>query len=335
MTRVPHACPPDHKHGATSTCYVSHKCRCLPCGFGQSERNRVRAMEQLAGTYDSGLVPAAPVREHLELLRASGLGWKRVARLSGIGETAVSQLIYGRKGSNSDPRKGETLKRVSRRTANAILAVQPSLELLGDNALVRAEPYARRLEALVAIGWSQSKLAAELQVQKVSNFRVIREYENDRDSTICASTARAIVALYDRLAMSKPPTSTKWDRIAHNRSITYASQRGWPLPMDWAAYDDDFDRTQAPQRSQRDPELASVDLDEVVVVLAMGGTRVRMTPAERREAIRRLHAQRMTDPEIAIALHMPTRSVFRIRGEELRLPRNVDASGALVERAAS
>lgn len=24
-------CPPEHKHGATSTCYTGHKCRCVNC----------------------------------------------------------------------------------------------------------------------------------------------------------------------------------------------------------------------------------------------------------------------------------------------------------------
>lgn len=247
-------CPPDHKHGASSTCYILHKCRCRPCGYATSERARRRAIAHEAGTFDSGLVDAGPVREHVQLLLSSGLGWKRVAALAGVGNTAVSQLIYGRKGTVGDPRKGEVLKRVSRRTADAILAVQPSLELLADATLVPARPYARRLQALVAIGWSQSKLARALGMTP-SNFRILREYERDqarrrrRGTFIQAGTARAIVALYERLAFRVPAQPTKAERIAYLRSVSYARQRGWPVPMDWAAADDDFARDVPVRRS--------------------------------------------------------------------------------------
>lgn len=254
MTAPRHVCPPDHRHGASSTCYIIHKCRCFPCGLATSERSRRRAIAHAAGTFDSGLVDAAPAREHLELLRSTGLGYKRVAELAGIGTTAVAQLIYGRKGSLSDPRRGEVLKRVSRKTSEAILAVTPSLELLGDHVLVPARPYARRLEALVAIGWSQSKLARALGI-RASNFRIIREYERDqarrrrRGTFVRADTARAIVALYERLAFSTPAQPSKAERIAYLRSVSYARQRGWPVPMDWAAVDDDFARDVPVRRS--------------------------------------------------------------------------------------
>jgi transcriptional regulator with XRE-family HTH domain len=249
-----YVCPPDHKHGASSTCYIIHKCRCFKCGLATSQRARRREAAHAAGTFDSGLVDAGPVREHLELLLASGLGWKRVAVVAGVGNTAVSQLIYGRKGSVGDPRKGEVLKRVSRRTADAILAVQPSLDVLADQVLVPARPYARRLEALVAIGWSQSKLARGLGMTP-SNFRIIREYERDqarrrrRGTFVYASTARAVVALYERLAFRTPPQPTKAERIAYLRSVSYARARGWPVPMDWAAVDDDFARDVPVRRS--------------------------------------------------------------------------------------
>lgn len=249
-----YVCPPDHKHGASSTCYIIHKCRCFKCCLATSQRARRREEAHAAGTFDSGLVDAGPVREHLELLRSSGLGYKRIAELAGVGTTTVSQLIYGRKGSLKDPRRGEVLKRISRKTADALFAVDPSLELLGDTVLVPARPYARRLEALVAIGWSQSKLARALGI-RASNFRIIREYERDqarrrrRGTFIKASTARAIVDVYERLAFRTPPQPTKAERIAYLRSVSYARARGWPVPMDWAAVDDDFARDVPVRRS--------------------------------------------------------------------------------------
>lgn len=249
MSVESHECPPDHKHAATSTCYIVHRCRCRPCRYATSARERARTAAKRAGTYDSGLVDAEPVREHLEMLRASGLGWKRIAALAGVGDTAVCQLIYGRKAAVADPRHGERLKRVSRRTAEAILAVQPSLELLGRAVLVPSRPYARRLQALVAIGWSGSQLARMLG-STPTNFRLLREYEADpAGARVTVSTARAVVALYERLALSRPPAATRGQRAAVTRSIAYAAARGWPRPMDWAAVDDDFDRAVLVRRS--------------------------------------------------------------------------------------
>lgn len=247
-------CPPDHKHAGSSTCYVLHKCRCTPCCYESSLRIRRREIARASGELAARYVDAEPVRAHLELLRSSGLGYKRVAELAGVGSTAVAQLIYGRKGTNGDPRKGEVLKRVSRKTAEALLAIQPSLDLLAGNVHVPARPYARRLQALVAIGWSQSKLASLLGVTP-GNFRILREYEAARarrrpgSVMVRADTARAIVALYDRLALRVPKIETKFDLIAYRRSISYARQRGWAVPMDWAAADDAFDRDAPVRRS--------------------------------------------------------------------------------------
>jgi hypothetical protein len=50
----------------------------------------------------------------------------------------------------------------------------------------------------------------------------------------------------------------------------------------------------------------------------MHGERVRLTPAERREAVTRLHRLRWSDGRIAEALHCADRTVLRIR-EELHL----------------
>ena len=33
-------CPPEHKHGATGTCYSGHGCRCVPCRKSRSKSRR-------------------------------------------------------------------------------------------------------------------------------------------------------------------------------------------------------------------------------------------------------------------------------------------------------
>src|SRR5690606_41258136 len=63
-----------------------------------------------------------------------------------------------------------------------------------------------------------------------------------------------------------------------------------------------------------DPAPATVDLleefviDEAAVTLACSGEQVKLRPQERREGIRRLHAAKLTDGQIATRLHMAPRS---------------------------
>lgn len=239
-------CPPDHKHDAASTCYIQHQCRCDPCTDANTARERRRSKLKAYGRFDTGLVDAEPVRAHLLMLGEAGLGYKRVAKLAGIGTTPVRNIIWGRQ--EPGPRYGEIPKRVKRETAEAILRVQPALEYLAAGQLVPAAPYVRRIRALVALGWSQARIAAELGVSR-ANFRLLRQYET-ADShkervKITAGLARAIVALYDRWSMTPPPERTGTERAAAQRAREYARARRWPLPMDWEASSDGFESSRA------------------------------------------------------------------------------------------
>jgi hypothetical protein len=69
--------------------------------------------------------------------------------------------------------------------------------------------------------------------------------------------------------------------------------------------------------------------DDVAVDLAVSGQRVELTPAERREALRRLHAARLSDPQIAERLGLHVRTVLRLRSE-LGLPAAVGHDGKAV-----
>jgi len=246
---APTICPPDHAHQEKTTCYIQHQCRCDACTEHNRQREAQRAKLIAYGRYDSGLVDAAPARAHVVELSTKGIGYKRVAMLAGLHVTTVRVLVSGREDGH---RKGELAKRIKRETSDAILAVQPSLEVLGARVPVAAAPYVRRLKALVALGWSQSQLAAALGIER-SNFRFIPEYDRAGSHrhrvTIGAGTARAIVRLYDEISNRQPPETNQRERIAASRARGYAREAGWPLPMDWEAVDDDFERPFAVRRS--------------------------------------------------------------------------------------
>lgn len=297
LSSVRFECPPAHQHGVKSTCYVIHKCRCTPCRASQTVRARARRRAQLYGRYDSGLVPAGPVRDHMKFLQAQGMGWKRIAALSGVGNTAAESLLYGRKGSKSDPRHGEVLKQVSREKAEKILAVVPDL---AAGALVPSLGTHRRVQALVARGWSMSKIGARLGVDS-SNFTTMMGR-----SSVTSGFALKIAALFEEIWNVDPPHEEWRDLIAYNRSLSYAAARRWLAPLAW----DDIDTDVEPPVPD-----AIGGPDEVLVELAVSGESVRLTPAERRLAVGQLWAKRWSDALIANRLGIADRTVLRDRQE--------------------
>lgn len=311
-------CPPEHKHGLSGTCYVHHKCRCDDCRKAIAARNNRYNRLKAYGRYDNGLVDAGPVREHIAVLRAAGMGYKTIAKNAGVGNTAVRSLIYGREdylpGGGVGPRHGEVKKRTARRIAEAILAVEPTWDTLPAVAHVDSIGTRRRLQALVCLGWSMSKLAARMGIEPSSFGRVIHG-----ERMVRVETAKAAAVLFDQLWNTQPPASGHREKIAASRARRYAHEHRWLPPLAW----DDPDTDREP------PVPEAVDVDDVAVLLAVHGDSVRLNAAERRAAVRTLHGEHLSDPVIAERLGLTSRTVFRIR-RELGLEAAVDAAGEVI-----
>lgn len=294
-------CPESHKHAEASTCFIQHQCRCTPCVDAHNSRERNRKKLKAYGRFDTGLVDAEPVREHLLMLGDFGLGYKRVAGLAGVGVTAVRNVLWGRQ--DPGPRKGELPKRINRENAERLLAVKPDISLLAAGALIPARGTHRRLQALVARGWSQAKLADALSRSR-GNFGAMMK--RDR---VSVALHRAVADLFDELWDQVPPHEEWRDSIAYSRTVHYAEARRWLPPLAW----DDIDNDVEPPVPDEDDGI-----DETAVLLAMQGEGVRLTPAERRECVLRLHGERWSDGRIAETIGCTDKTVFRIR-EELGL----------------
>lgn len=232
--KAPTRCPEDHKHAAVSTCFIQHQCRCEPCVEAHNARERHRKKQKAYGRFDTGLVDADPVREHILALGEFGIGYKRVAELAGVGITCVRNVVWGRQ--DPGPRKGEIPKRIKRENAERILAVEASVANLGARQAVPARGTHRRVQALVARGWSLSKIARKLG-WTVENFHALMQ----RD-VVGAATHRAVADLYERLWDVEPPRATHRDKIAYTRALHFAAKRDWLPPLAW----DDIDTDPAP-----------------------------------------------------------------------------------------
>lgn len=233
--KAPTRCPETHKHAEGSTCYIQHQCRCGSCVDEHTRRSARRRRLQAYGRWDTGLVDAAPVREHILMLGEYGIGYKRVAELAGVGVTGVRTLVWGRQ----DPgrRNGEIPKRVSREKAARILAVEARVENLGARRPVPALGAQRRIQALVTQGWSLTKIAGLIDME-LSNMLLMLQRANTS-----ASTHLRVAEVYERLWNVQPPHDEWRSRGAYTRSVNYAHRHGWLPPFAW----DDIDTDPAPE----------------------------------------------------------------------------------------
>jgi anti-sigma regulatory factor (Ser/Thr protein kinase) len=235
-------------------------CRCPDCAAANRQDAARRSRLQAYGQWEP-YVDAEPVRAHLRALSRAGIGWKRAAQLSGISSGAVSKLLFGGPGDR------KPAMRVRPQTASAILAIPVTPASLSAGSLVPAAGARRRLQALVAIGWSQSQLAARLSMQP-SNFGSLMTREHVR-----SGTARAVQHLYDQLWNRPPAEADRRSRISASRARGYAEAHGWPPPLAW---DDDLiddpAATPAPGWERRDGRLRrSADIAEDVAELERQG----------------------------------------------------------------
>lgn len=258
----------DHRHG-TRAAYVLDRCRCIACSKANAAAEGWRSRQKAYGRYDR-YVDADEARAHVLSLMDQGMGWKQVARASDVSHGGMGKLLYGKRRADGSRQPS---RRVLSTTAARILATE--LEL-ADGALVdakQAKTVTVKIRALVALGWSQSKLCERLGINR-ANFHLAD------GGGVLAGTARAVDVLYDELSMRLPPEDTHRDRIAASRARAYAARRGWLPPL---AFDEDL----TPLVVDADDDV----LDEQAIWRRMQGDRsVRLTEDEKLELIRRWKA---------------------------------------------
>jgi transcriptional regulator with XRE-family HTH domain len=214
-----------HQHG-TPQGYIADKCRCDPCTNANSDYADRRRRNIAYGRWGHDFTDAQPVREHVLELRAAGVSLRSVAASSGVSEGALNRLIYG------EPAKGrQPSTRVLTRTAAAVLAVQPTFRNVLPAAFVDGTGTRRRLQALCAIGWTQNRLADELDVL----MQTVNYYLHS-ETRVTAANAIRIADLYDRAWHAPPAPTNKWRAAGITRAKENARRHGWAPPLAW---DDD------------------------------------------------------------------------------------------------
>lgn len=214
-------CPPEHKHGETLTCRLSHRCTCEDCRAAARDRSYWRRHMIAAGRTDAfdSLVPARGVQ--------------------------------------------------------------------------------RRIQALMAIGWSQSALAPRIGYGQPT---ITRWLQVDR---VHRSTHDSVARSYEELSVRRPEAETTPQRMSVNRTLALAARRGYSPPLAW----DDIDTDPHPAELTGDDTI----IDEVAVALAIAGEPVTLTPLERHAVVRVLNARGMNDRRIADHTGVDIRTIGRDR----------------------
>ncbi len=185
-------------------CAASPKCQ----NAAQPGRNRGFCHKHYELDPQRGYVDPLPARERLSLLRGRGVTLAML-RKHGLSRYGVRNV--------------ETAERIRRITEMKVMSVPVPAELVPTCADVDATGTSRRIQALVAMGWPQSLIAAELGTAQTAIAAMAQ-----RDK-VTAERAIAVRELFGRWAMTPGPSKL---------SRTRARAKGWVTILGWDDIDD-------------------------------------------------------------------------------------------------
>ncbi len=193
-------------HGTRSS-YVKG-CKCEACMAANCRYAKLQRYRSDAGIVT--LVDAGPVKAHVAMLRAAGIGRRTIAMRAGVSQTVIDRLV----GINKD----KPSNRVRPETARRILAVR-TVDV-APGSIVDTTGTTRRLRCLVAIGWTQTELARRIGWSVCNLNSVVMA----RRPGVRVDTARMVAAMYDELSMTPGPSA---------RARSLAARHGWLPPLAW------------------------------------------------------------------------------------------------------
>lgn len=148
----------------------------------------------------------------------------------------------------------------------------------------------RRVQALMAIGWSRTYIAQRLGMTS-GNVRVYANYP-----TMRTWRADAIKSLYVELLEADIGGPSE-------RTITLARMNGFLPPPAWEGVDMD-DPDAVPNYRYEEPAAPDVIIDEVAIQRAIRGERIKLTQPERLEALRLMRLNGETPTEMSRRLRI-------------------------------
>lgn len=146
----------------------------------------------------------------------------------------------------------------------------------------------RRIQALMALGWSGPRIDEHLGKRRTYTVRILLD-----DGPVLLKTAEMVARTYDALSMTLPPSETRQERQVATRTRNYAKARGWVPPLAWNNIDDP---TENPNVGRDDRAVDPVVVDRILA----GDFSLSRTAntAERAEVVRRWRADGRSTNEL-------------------------------------
>ena len=219
----------NHQHG-TRTAYVIDRCRCDDCTKAATAYEKKRRIDHAFGRWDA-LTDAAPVREHITYLAREGVSYRQVAKYAGVAHTAILDIVVGSTRTGGRPRK-----RVRRETADRILGMRPSVDVMADGRTYPAAGLIRRVHALAALGYSMTWTCDQAGIRMSDLHRITR---TGRTSP---GTHLKVDAVYRQVGDTPRVGHTHAEKQSISRTLNRARREKWVPPAGW----DDIDLDEAP-----------------------------------------------------------------------------------------
>jgi hypothetical protein len=194
-------------HG-TLTAYHSSGCRCDACTQVAVRHTKKWRLDRQRGI--ERMVDADLIRAHVGQLLAQGMSFRGIALTAGY--TSPNALT-----------SALSKKKVQRKTHERIMGITVTSDARRFG-YVDSTGSSRRIQALVAIGWTTRAIAARMGVKDHAS---VVDLSSGRNRTVRRSTAVRVRAVYEEL----------WDQPGPSAvSARRAAAKGWLPP---AAWDDD------------------------------------------------------------------------------------------------
>lgn len=180
--------------GLCDNCYFKHRSRQV--GYGR---------------WETVYTDATAAQERIAALRDLGIGYKRIAQVTGIDHAVLSRI----------PKQ----QQITRRHEATILAIdipqgRDLYRLAAPGARVPITGTRRRLQALMRDGYSQVWLCTQISGSDYGNRPL---WTNNRSHTTAAIADR-VATVFDELHLTPGPSQ---------RARNWATKQGWPPALAW------------------------------------------------------------------------------------------------------
>lgn len=267
-------------HAHSRAAYIAGRRDCPGCRAANAAYQRRRRRTAGYGRPTTDMIDAGPVREHLATLTAAGIGWRRIATLSGVAHSVVYRLTGHRHDRPAD--------RVRPETAAALFAVR--VDQLAPKVLVDAAPAWRLVHGMAARGYSMAWIGSQIAGYPVPSLQLGAE--------LCTrQTLDRLRQAAEHAAIHPGPSE---------RARRRAAREGWDAAWLWDGVGDGQDANGTPD-----------EIDEIAVCRLVDGdlTADTVTAAERREAASRLLAAGVGQRPAAVRTGLSQRELRELAAE--------------------